>query len=312
MAFRGKTNKEAEAPPEAPRTVQEFRSRLGELHRECGSPANAEIRRAIRCVNVPQVAASTLSEFFNGLRPTVLPRQDFVRGFVTGCLLHSGASMVTVTEALDQWDGWWSAVVASTGQPPIKVDTRVEAPQTDIVDSWWQRPLTLGIATVCTLLGFSAGALWFGWDELWSAHDPSLAYDTCGEKLAPSPVAGQIVLIADRGPHGRPIQDRRIELRLQDHPQHGWILWAHLAATPSDVDRLWMDWSYQQNPASMADFRQCGAQPVSDGRDTPALLARDSQGTPRWFRACGQVYPLEQRAPNASGTYCTSWTRPSA
>jgi hypothetical protein len=73
-----------------------------------------------------------------------------------------------------------------------------------------------------------------------------------------------------------------------------------------------MDWSYQQNPASMADFRQCGAQPVSDGRDTPALLARDSQGTPRWFRACGQVYPLEQRAPNASGTYCTSWTRPSS
>jgi hypothetical protein len=87
-----------------------------------------------------------------------------------------------------------------------------------------------------------------------------------------------------------PISRRRHQMSTD----YGWT------GATSRIRRVW------------ADFRQCGAQPVSDGRDTPALLARDSQGAPRWFRACGQVYPLEQRAPNASGTYCTSWTRPSS
>lgn len=301
---RDGTNQVAETA--APRSVAEFRERLRRLHTTCGAPRNAEIRRAIRGVAVPQLAASTLSEFFSDARPGTLPRQDFVRAFVAGCLLHDDTSPDTVDEALTRWDTWWCAVVAGTGQPPIKV---VVPPSTTRPPGRARIRVVL-LATVCVVAGFAAGALVFGWDRSpWSA-DPSLVYDTCAEKIHYSRVVGQTTLIADRGPHGRPIQDRRIELRTQQHPQHGWIVWSHLAETPSPIDRLWLDWSYRENPDGMDEFRQCGAQPISDGPDTPALLARDTDGRPRWFRACGQVYPLEHRAPSMSGTFCTSWTRP--
>jgi hypothetical protein len=311
MVTNDRTRTANGAPRKAPRTVQEFRRRLRELHAECGAPASADIRRAIRDVTtVPGLAASTLSEFFSDTRPTVLPRQDFVRGFVAGCLLHSGAASEDVTEAVEQWDDWWRAVLTSTGQPPIRIGKPSTDTPSDSLPPWWRRHSTLIAAVGCGVLGFAMGTLMMGWDRWTSTSDPSLAYDTCAENLQISRVVGQIALIADRGPHSKPIQDRRIELRAQKHPQHGWILWAHLAETPSNVDRLWLDWSYHENPTTMTEFRQCGAQPISDGADTPAIQARDVQGRPRWFRACGQVYPAEQRAPNASGTFCTSWTRP--
>lgn len=111
----------------APRTISEFRQRLRALHADCGSPANAEIRRATRGVGVPQLAASTLSEFLSDIRPTSLPRQDFVRAFVAGCLLCSEASAETVQAETVKWDAWWLEVVASTGQPLVNAFSKQQA-----------------------------------------------------------------------------------------------------------------------------------------------------------------------------------------
>ncbi|MGH3915937.1 MAG: hypothetical protein ACRDTC_21390 [Pseudonocardiaceae bacterium] len=254
--------------------MRESRRRLHELHAACGEPSNAELRRVVCGFSVPRLAAATLSEFVRDIRPTVLPRQDFVRAFVAGCLLYSKATPEAVRDRLKQWDLWWIAVVTSSGQPPIAVITPQEPKKQ-------QAP-----------------------------SDKDHTQDHVNTSETAARTVGQTVLLADRGPHSKPIQDRRIELRTQKHPEHSWILWAHLAETPSTLDRLWLDWSYQEDPDNQDEFRQCGAQPVSDGPDTPALLARDSEGRPRWFRACGQVYPAEQRAPDDYGSYCTSWTRP--
>jgi hypothetical protein len=166
--------------------------------------------------------------------------------------------------------------------------------------------VVLGSAAV----GFGGGLVVAGssWDRPLD-QDPSLGYGICAEAITPSTQVGRVALLADTGPHGKPVQDRRIELRVQQHPERGWIAWAYLERTPSNLDRLWLDWSYLEHPGSQADYRQCGAQPVTENPGTPGILVSDERGRPRWFRACGQV-PTEDRAPNQNGTFCTSWTRP--
>jgi hypothetical protein len=167
------------------------------------------------------------------------------------------------------------------------------------------------IIAVSAAAGFGIGIATAGvWGHSSPGPDPSLAYGICAEAIEPSAQVGRIALLADTGPHGKPTQDRLIELRVQKHPDRGWIAWAYLARTPSNLDRLWLDWSYLQDPGSdQSNYRQCGAQPVIEGRGTRGILVTDETGRPRWFRACGQV-PIEDRAPDRSGTFCTSWTRP--
>lgn len=105
---------------DTPRSVQEFRQRLHDLHKLVGAPTNAELRQAVNGFSVPKLAAATLSEFLRDRRPTVLPRQDFVRAFVAGCLLHDKTPHETVIEELSRWDALWTTVVAGYGQPPIR------------------------------------------------------------------------------------------------------------------------------------------------------------------------------------------------
>jgi hypothetical protein len=38
-----------------------------------------------------------------------------------------------------------------------------------------------------------------------------------------------VEVLADTGPRGKPVQDRLVELRIQEHPDRGWIAWtSHL------------------------------------------------------------------------------------
>jgi hypothetical protein len=160
---------------DSPLSVQEFRRRLHELHRSTGEPTNAELRQAVTGFAVPKLAAATLSEFLRDLRPTVLPRQDFVRAFVAGCLLHDDTPHETVIAELERWDALWTTVVASYGQPPIRrlaapVDGEEPAPTTPRSRRSIARPVSLVVA------GGLAGALVataMAWVWPWTILEPT-------------------------------------------------------------------------------------------------------------------------------------------
>jgi hypothetical protein len=306
-----------------PADTAEFRQRMRRLREDCGTPAQAEMRQAIATFNVDKLARATLSEFLNDVRSHHLPKWEFVRSYVAACLLHHGTPAADVSEQLRTWASWWSSLAtspapASNGQAEHRLPTRIEAAaspantQADDVVPARRRPWprTVVIVAVSAIAGFGAGVAADMWWRSSPGPDPSLAYGICAEAITPSTGVGHVALLADTGPHGKPIQDRLVELRVQEHPERGWIAWAYLERTPSDLDRLWLDWSYLEDPGSeQSNYRQCGAQPVTQGRGTPGILVTDDEGRDRWFRACGQV-PTADRAPDQPGHFCTSWTRP--
>ncbi|OLF09678.1 hypothetical protein BLA60_17960 [Actinophytocola xinjiangensis] len=323
-----------------PANTAEFRQRMRRLRSDCGNPTQAQMRQVIATFDVDRLARATLSEFFSDARAHSLPRWGFVRSYVAACLLHHGTPPRAVPEQLETWADWWTTLASArnrsdtgaaqeenrhvTRNPPTTADTvDLEAVVgTDQVDATQEadspvpaqprrRLRTIMVITVGAAVGFGAGlAVTSEWWRASPGPDPSLAYGICAEAIGPSNRVGHIALLADTGPHGTPVQDRLIELRVQKHPDRDWITWAYLARGPSHLDRLWLDWSYLEDPGDeQANFRRCGAQPVSEGRGTPGVLVTDESGRPRWFRACGQV-PAEDRAPDRSGTFCTNWTRP--
>ncbi|MFE5563901.1 hypothetical protein ACFQ68_02825 [Amycolatopsis japonica] len=306
-----------------PVTIEQFRERMRTLRAECGNPTQAEMRQAIATFKVDKLPRATLSEFLNDVRAHSLPRWEFVRAFVAACLLCKGKPSAMVSEELLLWAAWWTGVNRLDGDPPPSAPLAttleaVEPPPTDSPDPEPERAevshgrfRTVLIVATSTVIGLAAGAALTGW---WlrpsTGPDPSLAYGICAEAVPPTTGVGHTVLSAETGPPGKPVPDRRIELRVQRHPDRGWIAWAQLERSASPLDRLWLDWSYLSNPGSdHADYRQCGAQTLDVGRGTPGILVVDEQDRPRWFRACGQA-PPEHRAPDRSGTFCTSWNRP--
>jgi hypothetical protein len=293
-----------------PANVREFRRRLLRLDTESGRPSHREIDTIGREYG-SAVAKATLSEFRND-RSSGLPRWDFVRAVVAGGLVKRGLTRDEVTVHLDTWHTWWKELVIASGQPLREAPAAKPAPPADVPAPApaRRRPwLLVAIAAITAgAVGFGAGALVFGRHLPWSA-DPSLQYGPCAEQVGHSTQVGSVALLFEEGPPGKPLQDRRVELRVQKHPIRGWIAWAYLQKTASPLDRLWLDWSYLSSPIEQSQWRQCGAQPISEGSATPGLLATDSAGQPRWFRACGQA-PTQDRAPDRTGTFCTSWTRP--
>jgi hypothetical protein len=282
---------------QAPANVAEFRERLLELDERSGRPSHRLVDTAGREYGTA-VAKATLSEFRNR-RSKGLPRWDFVRAVVTSALVARGLSKDEVAVHLDTWHTWWKDLVVASGQPLREKRTPPPPPPPR---RHWK------LVAAAAVAGFGLGALVFGVRWPWSP-DPSLAYGPCGEQVAMTTQVGSTALLFEQGPPGKPTPDRRIELRVQKHPDRGWIAWAQLAVSASPLDRLWLDWSYVARPTDQAQWRQCGAQPISAGKATPGLLAVDAGGRRRWFRACGQA-PVEDRAPDRSGTFCTSWTRP--
>lgn len=135
---------------------------------------------------------------------------------------------------------------------------------------------------------------------------PLLAYGRCGEALTPDPRTPSVTVAWSEAARTA-IRDRRVEVRAQRHPAYGWIVWTALPKSASNLDRLWLDWSYHRDPGDAALWRDC-AQPVTAGVTTPAMKATDDAGRTRWFRACGQVPPPD-RGPRISGVFCTEWAR---
>lgn len=300
----------------APASVGEFRDRLVLLYQRSGSPSHSALCKAALAHQAPQLAKATLSDFLRNKYPGRLPRQDFVRALLVGCLGAAGAVPAEISAELERWDGWWGALVVASGSPPTT--GAVQIPSAAPEPALRPRPVTAdrvggsrwrtaAVGAGCALAG--AGATMGVLALAEPSSDPSLMYGPCAEAIDHSGQVGSVALLADTGPHGRPVQDRTIELRVQKHPQQGWVAWAYLAKSPSDLDRLWLDWSYYEKPADQSQWRQCGAQTVTVARYTPAMLVSDQAGRQRWFRACGQV-TKDFRAPDHSGTFCTSWTRP--
>jgi hypothetical protein len=301
-------------PDSPPSTIGEFRARLLQLRLACGSPSYSKMRTSARSLGVGQLAPATISDFIAGKHPHALPRKEFFRPFVAGCLAQSGRGADEVQRQLEIWDEWWGQLVLAGTQPPPPAppDPEPVAPAEPPAPPASRRRLRpVLIAALVLVLGAVLGGSVVRWlDTRYDGPDPSLDYGTCAETIGHSTVVGSIALSAERGPPGRADQDRSVELRVQKHPVRGWIAWSRLTRSTSPLDRLWLDWSYIPTPtADLSQFRQCGAQPVADGVDTVGLLVVDEQGRKRWFRACGQV-PVEDRAPDRTGTFCTSWTRP--
>ncbi|QLY33727.1 hypothetical protein [Nocardia huaxiensis] len=159
------------------------------------------------------------------------------------------------------------------------------------------------------LLGITGGLVWDyrpTVDHV-PADSPLMAYPQCGEQLTPDPAITPSIELFSTA-FGTPIRDRRVELRSQRHPVHGPIVWAEVVASTSDLDRVWLDWSYVRDAEDHSLWQDC-AQPITMGRATPALKVFDDRGRSRWFRACGQV-PPQDRGARPSGSYCTEWGRP--
>ncbi|GAA2470339.1 helix-turn-helix domain-containing protein [Winogradskya humida] len=136
----------------------------------------------------------------------------------------------------------------------------------------------------------------------------------CAENFSPPP-AEQYPTSAwadEPGPSGAAHPDRLIELHFADFRPHGWVAWAEFATSSSDLDRLWLDWTYIRSPEIGAtwQWRQCGPQPITAGTRSPAVLLTDGTGRDRWFRACGQVPPADRPSTSRAKSFCTGWHRP--
>lgn len=290
---------------QAPATVTEFRDRLFQLHQRCGRPSYTVMRQAAEAHATVRLAKATLSEFLADKHPNRLPRQDFVTAFVVGCRYPDQPDPAELAAELRQWDQWWSALVVATGAPPT-----ASAPRSAEVASrpWYRRHQTVSVGIVSGLAGCLLGS-WVVPPLAGPGSDPSIRFGPCGERIAATVRVGHVALLTQTGPPGLASQDRLVELRVQRHPGRGWIAWAQLARSTSDLDRLWLDWSYFKAPTDQELWRVCGSQSVTVGAGTPALLVNDAEGRPRWFRACAQV-PAADRAPDRTGTFCTSWRHP--
>ncbi|MFD0000642.1 hypothetical protein [Nocardia sp. NPDC127526] len=180
--------------------------------------------------------------------------------------------------------------------------------------------LRLALAcAVAAVLGIGAGTgvglRWDDWTGTANSHvprtnSPLLMYGLCGERRTPDPSVRPVTVGDPSTAMGTPIRERQVELRAQRHPEYGWIAWAELVSSTSELDMLWLDWTYQpEREDDDSLWRNC-SQPVTAGRATPAVQVFDDQGRSRWFMACGQA-PPQDRGPRSSGVFCTKgWNRP--
>ena len=145
--------------------------RMRELHKKCGAPTGAAMRNAIKEFAAPRLAPASLSEFFSNKRPNALPKQDFLRGFVTACLLYRGESPHQVTAELLRWDTWWAQLVLASGTPPVTITPRVPAATPNGADNRpdRSRPI-LFVAGLVAGLALGAGTV-VAIPALFRAHD---------------------------------------------------------------------------------------------------------------------------------------------
>ncbi len=104
------------------RLVQEFRQRLRDLRTEVGSPAAADMIRAVKHTKGPRLHPSTLSEFLNDKRPTSLPGQDFVEAYVRACLRHRKDAPDEIERQVYGWLASRTGIVVSLGTPVTPAD----------------------------------------------------------------------------------------------------------------------------------------------------------------------------------------------
>ncbi len=183
-----------------------------------------------------------------------------------------------------------------------------------MIDSHIRRTLLacLIVAVLGAGVGIGAGVRWNDWrapQPYRSRMDsPLMSFSDCGESREPDLAAEIHTLYPTSTALRTPIRDREVALRAQRHPRYGWIVWADFVVSQSDRDRVWLSWSYDNDPAVESKWRDC-SQPITKGHWTPAVEAFDALGRARWFQACGQV-PPEDRGSRASGVFCTRWEQP--
>ncbi|MFD3487255.1 hypothetical protein [Streptomyces sp. NPDC058665] len=322
-------------PPLDARTPREFHAALMELREACGAPSYKDINAGASDAGQQAIARSTLSNLVTARYPKIPPRLSLVRSFVAGCLISAGRSVEAATAEIEGWERAWLHLVSAMGESPGEpvgpavgeiVGGAEPVPSVDLVapedrstgipvprPRSWSPALRAGLIALALATSFVAGTFVDLWgrptgEPAAARTPPGYELGRCAEGLKPDPGTRSLSLGREPGPPGSPRPDRWIETRTQSHPEHGWIVWGRLTESASAMDRLWLDWTYVEDPQDQAEWRQCGVQPIAEGRDTPAALARDD-GRKRWFRACGQA-PPEDRTPGRSGVFCTSWVRP--
>ena len=205
----------------APASVGEFRDRLVLLYQRSGSPSHSALCKAALAHQAPQLAKATLSDFLRNKYPGRLPRQDFVRALLVGCLGAAGAGPAEISAELERWDGWWGALVVASGSPPTT--GAVQIPSAAPEPALRPRPVTAdrvggsrwrtaAVGAGCALAG--AGATMGVLALAEPSSDPSLMYGPCAEAIDHSGRVGSVAspgrTLAGRGvgslavawPHG--------------------------------------------------------------------------------------------------------------
>jgi len=230
----------------APRSVREFRQWLHALHVKAGKPAAAELRKAIRNIDELCLAPSTLSEFLNNNRPASLPQPDFVHAFVTGCLLHRGATRKAVDDELKRWDEWWATVAMSSGRSPIKKIIHAKSTETPTKPAQAGRPWrAMSLVALAAAVGGALVATAIAWVWPWTIFNPrpDLQVDV-GMPLMVEGGGGCAFRSTDvRGPRDdtagtiwyRECGDH-LELWLTDHMKDGRCVWAIIDWTDGATD----------------------------------------------------------------------------
>lgn len=288
-------------------TARAFREELIVLYTACGSPSHSVLSDAAREFTDRRIAKSTLYDLLNRKYADALPKLDFVTVVVTGCLALRGESPELIGRETARWEGHWRRILSDQDEPLV-IRRRPDAPAPEPVSApsrrgrWRWAAVVVAVAAAA---GLTAGIAVAG-----AAGEPPplTSFPPCAEAIKADPGGAYTVLLLEPGPPGNPYPNRLVELRTQVRDGE-WVVWAHLDKSASGLDRVWLDWSYHARPGDLSQQRQCGPQLITQGAQTPALLARDGDDNKRWFRACAQV-PEPEWMPARDGKYCTSWSRP--
>ncbi|MFI6323116.1 hypothetical protein ACIBG8_36690 [Nonomuraea sp. NPDC050556] len=304
---------------ESATSARSFREALIDLYTRSGSPSHPVLSASARQYTDLRIAKSTLYDLRNRTYADALPKLDFVTVVVAGCLALGGASASEVEAETARWEQHWRRILSDQNEPVPLRRPSAHAPSGPALSDASARALLKALVTeprrrvrlaVAVVAVAAAIGLTLGITVANAAGEPPAltAFAPCAEGVVADPGAAYTVLLFEPGPPGNPYPVRQVELRTQVS-RGQWIVWSHLDRPTSQLDKVWLEWSYHQRPGDPSQVRRCGPQLVSRGAQTPGVMAWDGEDNKRWFRACAQP-PEAEWTPGRDGIFCTSWTRP--